>query len=45
MAETSLPGFYGKFPELGDFVNRRMPRSFLDRWDEWLQNAIATSRQ
>ena len=45
MAETGLPGFYGKFPELGDFVNRRMPRSFLDHWDEWLQNAIATSRQ
>ena len=45
MAETSLPGFYGKFPELGDFVNRRIPRSFLDHWDEWLQNAIATSRQ
>lgn len=44
MADTSLPGFYGKFPELGDFVNRRMPRSFLDNWDEWLQSAIATSR-
>ena len=39
------PGFYGKFPELGDFVNRRLPRSFLDHWDEWLQNAIASSRQ
>jgi type VI secretion system protein ImpM len=36
---------YGKFPELGDFVNRRLPRSFLDPWDEWLQNAIATSKQ
>ncbi len=45
MAETSLPGFYGKFPELGDFVNRRMPRSFLDHWDEWLQSAIAVSRE
>ena len=45
MGQTSLPGFYGKLPELGDFVNRRMPRTFLDRWDEWLQLAIATSRQ
>ena len=45
MNQTNLPGFYGKFPELGDFVNRRIPRSFLDHWDEWLQNAIATSRQ
>ncbi|MEE9491888.1 MAG: type VI secretion system-associated protein TagF [Gammaproteobacteria bacterium] len=45
MSINSTVGFYGKFPELGDFVNRRLPRSFLDPWDEWLQNAIATSRQ
>lgn len=45
MTERSGPGFYGKFPELGDFVNRRLPRAFLDSWDEWLQGAIATSRE
>ena len=45
MDENNMPGFYGKFPELGDFVNRRLPRSFLDPWDEWLQSAIASSRQ
>lgn len=45
MDEQSGTGFYGKFPELGDFVNRRIPRTFLDPWDEWLQGAIATSRE
>ena len=45
MSVSALPGFYGKFPQLGDFVNRRLPRSFLDPWDDWLQGCIATSRQ
>lgn len=45
MSEENAPGFYGKFPELGDFVKRRLPRSFIEPWDEWLQNAIATSKQ
>lgn len=41
----TTPGFYGKFPELGDFVNRRLPKEFLDSWDGWLQGAIASSRE
>ena len=41
----TTPGFYGKFPELGDFVNRRLPKEFLDSWDDWLQGAIASSRE
>jgi type VI secretion system protein ImpM len=45
MSTTPAPGFYGKFPELGDFVNRRLPRAFLDPWDEWLQGAIAATRE
>jgi type VI secretion system protein ImpM len=45
MSESKVPGFYGKFPELGDFVNRRLPRGFLEPWDEWLQGAIAASRE
>ena len=40
----NIPGFYGKLPELGDFVNRRLPQNFIDPWDSWLQQAIATSR-
>jgi len=41
---ASVPGFYGKFPELGDFVNRRLPQPFIDHWDEWLQQAITQSK-
>lgn len=42
---AAAPGFYGKVPELGDFVSRRLPRVFLDPWDAWLQQVIATSRE
>ncbi len=45
MGVSALPGFYGKFPQLGDFVNRRLPRSFRDPWDNWLQGCISTSRE
>lgn len=38
-------GFYGKFPSLGDFVSRRLPRSFIDPWDEWLQSGLLDSQQ
>jgi type VI secretion system protein ImpM len=40
-----VPGFYGKLPGLGDFVSRRLPRHFIDPWDQWLQDAVATSKQ
>ena len=39
------PGFYGKIPSLGDFVSRRLPRSFVDPWETWLREAIASSRE
>ncbi len=42
---ADVPGFYGKFPELGDFVNRRLPQEFIDNWDEWLQQSISSSRE
>jgi type VI secretion system protein ImpM len=38
-------GYYGKVPTLGDFVGSRLPRSFVDSWDLWLQEAIAASRR
>ncbi len=37
-------GFYGKLPELGDFVQQDLPQSFIDAWDNWLQEAISISR-
>jgi type VI secretion system protein ImpM len=39
------PGFYGKVHTHGDFVNGGLPKSFIDPWDTWLQEAISTSRQ
>lgn len=41
----STPGFYGKVPQVGDFISGRLPGEFLDRWDEWLQLGIAASRE
>jgi type VI secretion system protein ImpM len=38
-------GFFGKVPARGDFVTRRLPHDFTDPWDDWLQDAIATSNQ
>jgi type VI secretion system protein ImpM len=44
-AYSAIPGFYGKLPILGDFVSRRLPRAFIDPWDQWLQSALAASRE
>jgi type VI secretion system protein ImpM len=38
-------GFFGKLPIRGDFITRNLPRSFIDPWDDWLQQAIARSHQ
>lgn len=40
-----MTGFYGKLPAKGDFLSRNLPRSFVDTWDEWLQNGMHESRQ
>lgn len=37
-------GFYGKVVSRGDFVTRRLPRSFVEPWDAWLQAGLAASR-
>lgn len=42
--EGSVAGFFGKLPGRGDFIGRHLPKSFLDPWDAWLQEAIAHSR-
>lgn len=39
------PGLHGKVPTKGDFVTRRLPRDFLDPWDQWLQSAINCSKE
>lgn len=44
MSVVPCTGFYGKVPGLGDFVSRRLPRSFIDYWDDWLQIMVAASK-
>lgn len=38
-------GVYGKLPGLGDFVNRRLPRDFVQAIDTWMQSMIGDSRE
>jgi len=38
-------GFYGKLPGAGDFVGRRLPSDFVDRWDRHFQRAVETGRR
>jgi type VI secretion system protein ImpM len=38
-----LVGFHGKLPNVGDFVQRRLPASFVDAWDAAMQSALATA--
>ncbi|MGH8512087.1 MAG: type VI secretion system-associated protein TagF [Gammaproteobacteria bacterium] len=44
MTQQASIGCYGKVPCVGDFVSRRMTRSFIEPWDRWLQTAIGSSR-
>jgi type VI secretion system protein ImpM len=37
-------GWYGKLPSLGDFAQRRLPRAFVEDWDDWLQQCLQASR-
>ena len=37
-------GFYGKLPSHGDFLRRRVSDAFVDAWDAWLRECIASSR-
>ncbi|EIC30761.1 MULTISPECIES: type VI secretion system-associated protein TagF [Methylomicrobium] len=41
----SAPGFYGKIPSHGDFLSRRLPRQFIEPWDQWLQAGLTASRE
>lgn len=38
-------GWFGKIPALGDFATRHLPRSFVDRWDEWLCGELGQSQR
>jgi len=45
MPDESKLGFYGKIPSKGDFVSSQLPRTFIDTWDQWLQESVASSRE
>lgn len=51
MAAGAVPGegfavgWYGKIPGAGDFIARRVPASFSESWDRWLQGAIEGSQR
>jgi type VI secretion system protein ImpM len=38
-------GYFGKIPVSGDFVSRGLPRTFVDPWVDWLNKALARSRE
>ena len=40
----AVPGYHGKLLAKGDFVTRRLPRTFVDPWDSWLQDVVGGSR-
>jgi type VI secretion system protein ImpM len=42
--EVGVPGWFGKMPNVGDFATRRLPDSFVRRWDRWLQRGLAAAR-
>ncbi len=42
--ESTVPGWFGKIPSLGDFVYRRLPNQFTSQWDDWLQHSIQASQ-
>lgn len=39
-----IAGWYGKVASIGDFASRRLPREFITRWDDWLQEVLTGSR-
>lgn len=43
-SESTIPGWYGKIPALGDFASRRLPPEFLNPWEEWLMASLRGSR-
>jgi type VI secretion system protein ImpM len=41
---SSVAGWFGKIPALGDFATRRLPVSFVTPWDEWLSSELSELR-
>lgn len=41
---SAAPGYFGKLPAAGDFVQRRLPPVFVDAWDRAFSHAVAGAR-
>ena len=39
------PGFFGKLPCNGDFIQHDVSQEWLETWDHWLQSCVYESRQ
>ncbi|EXJ16693.1 type VI secretion system-associated protein TagF [Imhoffiella purpurea] len=39
-----MVGFYGKLPDLGGVVTRRLPKEFIQPWDLWLRESLASGQ-
>jgi type VI secretion system protein ImpM len=37
-------GYFGKVPQLGDFVSSSLPRTFVEPWDAFLRDMLSSSR-
>ncbi|MCF6263443.1 MAG: type VI secretion system-associated protein TagF [Xanthomonadales bacterium] len=38
-------GFYGKLPGYGDFIQKRLPQSFINPWHQWLLSGMQAQRE
>jgi type VI secretion system protein ImpM len=45
MTLKAVCGFYGKLPMQSDLVSGNLPADFITPWQQWLQNALAVSRE
>lgn len=45
MTASSMPGWFGKLPGMGDFAHRRLPEAFRQRWDHWLHDGLMQLRE
>lgn len=44
MRDPTGVGFFGKLPGVGDFVQRRLPRQFVEIWDQHFEYAVGANR-
>ena len=45
MGTTTIAGWHGKLPSLGDFATRRLPPDFVSTWDGWLSAGLDALQQ